>query len=34
MSLSLSLEVLNSLIVGVHKIEKYNSDITLIKWVG
>jgi hypothetical protein len=29
-----SLEVLNSLIVGVHKIEKYNNDITLIRWVG
>jgi phage minor structural protein len=29
-----SLEVLNSLIVGVHKIEKYNDSITLIKWVG
>jgi phage minor structural protein len=29
-----SLEVLNSLIVGVHQIEKYNSDITLIKWIG
>lgn len=29
-----SLEVLTNLIVGNHKIEKYNSEITLIKWVG
>lgn len=29
-----SLEVLNSLIVGVHKIEKYNNNISLIRWVG
>lgn len=29
-----SLEVLNELIVGNHKIEKYNNNITLIKWVG
>ncbi|AYP68264.1 hypothetical protein PQE75_gp215 [Bacillus phage vB_BcoS-136] len=28
------IEVLESLIVGVHKIEKYNTEITLIKWVG
>lgn len=29
-----SLEVLTNLIVGNHKIEKYNNNITLIKWVG
>lgn len=29
-----SLEVLNSLLVGVHKIEKYNNEITLVRWVG
>jgi hypothetical protein len=29
-----SLEVLSNIIMGVHKIEKYNNDITLIKWVG
>ncbi|QJT70400.1 tail fiber protein [Microcystis phage MaeS] len=29
-----SLEVLTNLIVGNHKIEKYNTNITLIKWVG
>lgn len=29
-----NLQATESLIVGVHKIEKYNSDITLIKWIG
>lgn len=29
-----SLEVLSSLVVGNHKIEKFNNEITLIKWVG
>lgn len=29
-----SLEVLSSLIVGQHKIEKYDNNITLIRWVG
>lgn len=29
-----SLEVLNSLVIGVHKLEKYNNDITLVRWVG
>jgi phage minor structural protein len=29
-----SLEVLTNAIIGNHKFEKYNSDITLIKWVG
>lgn len=29
-----SLDVLSSLIVGVHKIEKYNSDISFLRWVG
>lgn len=29
-----SLQVLSNAIMGVHKIEKYNSDVTLIKWVG
>lgn len=29
-----SLEVLTSLVVGNHKIEKFNDEITLIKWVG
>lgn len=27
-------EILNSIIVGNHKIEKYNDNITLVKWVG
>lgn len=27
-------EILNSLIVGQHKIEKYDSNITLVRWVG
>jgi len=29
-----SLEVLNSLLVGNHKIEKFNNEITLIKYSG
>ena len=29
-----SLEVLKSAIIGVHKIEKYNSDVTFVSWVG
>lgn len=29
-----SLEILTGLIIGVHKIEKYNDEITLIKYVG
>jgi len=29
-----SLEVLNSIILGNHKIEKYNDNITLVKWIG
>jgi hypothetical protein len=29
-----SLEVLTNLVVGNHKIEKYNTNITLIKWAG
>lgn len=29
-----SLIVLSSTVVGVHKIEKYNNDITFIRWVG
>lgn len=29
-----SLEVLSSLLVGVHKIEKYDANTTLVRWVG
>jgi len=29
-----ALEVLSSLIVGAHKIEKYDADTTLVRWVG
>lgn len=29
-----SLDVLNSLVVGVHKLEKYDANTTLIRWVG
>jgi hypothetical protein len=29
-----TLEVLSSMVVGVHKLEKYNNDITLVRWVG
>lgn len=29
-----SLEVLSSMVVGVHKIEKYDNNITLVRWVG
>jgi hypothetical protein len=29
-----AVEILQSLVVGNHKIEKYNNDITLVRWVG
>lgn len=29
-----SLEILNSAIIGVHKLEKYDANTTLIRWVG
>lgn len=29
-----TLQVLSSLVIGVHKIEKYNNDITMVKYVG
>ncbi len=28
------LDVISSMVVGVHQIEKYNNDITLVRWVG
>ena len=29
-----SLEVLSSMVVGVHKVEKYDANTTLVRWVG
>jgi len=29
-----NVQVTEGAIIGNHKIEKYNNDITLVKWVG